>query len=1128
MLKYLNIIEQLSDSDKVHILCDIDLLSDRKYRVMGIPALHIASLDQFCGEDLPTAVAMSNSWDSSMVENAANHLFRSMAEQGVDIAIVPGPKPKINPCRSALSEDSLLAGAMTAAYLRAAAQFGVSVVLDDFYIRPDELLWLDTQPDERMLREQLTQPYQSLISAPACKGVLTATDLEQTGWEQVNAQLRSTLTQDQELFFLCPKVSSRETVRLLSHGGLCLQGSSVALEAALERYKQLETRIAHGDATAEELAQEVALGKAISPDAVNEATDRLLRFLFATKRKPTVSTLPVDPQVFEKAHAASMVLLKNERILPIQKKPSLCILGDIAFQERTSGATLADELSALFTAQGYAITGTARGYDLSQERSYNMAKDALDLTANADVVLLFLGLGQQREKLTHKTSKISIPANQQALLDRLVGVRHKVIAIAPPEYCPDVVLSEHCAALLLSPLHTNHCAKALFDVLTGAVSPNGKLASSVYAHTDELYQQHRTYKFRDGLMTGGFLGYRYYDTAQCPPPFPFGHGLSYNNFSYSQLSISGNVARFTVVNRSKMAGSEIAQIYIGKPQSAVLRPVKELAGFTKITLAPGERKTVEVPFVLPAVYDVPCGCLAEEEGKYTVSVGVSLEHIRLSATITAGSTQVTADGRHLSAYIQTESNILSDHFKLEAKYKTMKKSVFNYILGGLMLLLAVALKVYCGVSRVGTLFFDLFSLILGLVGAGLFVSEAIRQNRIRSQERDAIDDLSQQEFSDRDATVIPSYDAKRMFVKEFDDVESAAQKPQQEGIEGVEADLVAYIDKDQTFPSAIADFTRFAAERGCQFSQETVRDLFSSLASSHLLVLRGMDDATFKKFMSVLSGYFQTNCFIDRVDGSYDKAESVLFRVSGPENKAKTNALLAIEASQNNKHMAHFAGLSHVLPENLPLYFTPYVHFSRNPLGSNHVVAANERGVDTSYHLPRNLWFVLNLEQGKLPHMLPEYVSEVAVVNQFPFESCHAEAHPVHVPSFSYHQLVFLTERAVNRGVIDEAHWRKLDRLEKYVRSHTDFTIANKSWLCMETYAYVYMACQGDVLTALDQAIGTKLMPLVLTAMHNKLTPDDPTLEETIETILGEEWPVRCKKLIRECSVKQGESLSHQ
>ena len=1118
MLKYLNIIQQLSYEDKIRLLCDIELLSDKKYRVMGIPTLHVAPVETVCAQELPSPIALCNSWDTQLVERAAHHRFRTMAEQGVDVALVPGPKLKINPCRSALSEDSLLATAMAAAYLRSAAQFGISVVLKDFAICEDEIEWLDTQPEERMLRQLLVQPYQQLADEAACKGIMTAVDPEQENWTQVNTDLCRTLTAKKEIFFVCAKVSAKNTVRHIQNGGLCFRGSSVALEAALERYKQLANQVTHGVATAEALEGEVALGKAISPERIDEATDRLLRFVFAAKRKPTVSTLPVEPQLPKQLHAASTVLLKNQHALPLKKKTKICIMGDIAFEERAEGVCLADELQQLLGEKGYQITDSLQGYQLAKERSDSMLPYAAELSAKADVVLLFLGLGKQREKTTHTTHKISIPANQQALLDCLAKQKRKIIAIAPPEFCPDVVMPECCAALLLAPLHTDYSAKSLAEILTGEVAPGGKLASSVYCRTDELYTTRRTYKFRDGLKTGGFIGYRYYDIAQCPPPFPFGHGLGFSNFAYSNLRINGSTVQFTVANRGKLPGAEIAQVYIGKETSAVLRPAKELAAFARIELAPGQQKTVQLPFSVPSVYDAQADALLQEEGRYRLSVGSSLCQLPLSGTFTAGNAQLTPDGLCASAYIQSESNILSDHYKLEAKYKTMKKSVFNYIFGGVMLLLAIVLKMYCAYAQIGTTFLDLFALALSAIGIVFLVMEAIRNNRLRSQQRMAIDELSRQEFYEAGAEEVRFYSPEAMFVKEFDEVAAPVQTSKEEAVEGVDANLVAYINKDQDFNSAMEDFARFAFERGCKFSKETIQELFASLSASRLIVVRGMNDSAFKSFLQMLSGYFETATYLDKVDASYDRAESVLFNAS----KEKTNALMAIEAARNKKHLAHFAALNHVTPENLPLYFTPFVNFARNPLGHHQITAENEMGVQVSYQLPQNLWFVLNLAQDKQPDLLPDYVAEVAVVNRFPFDACDAEAHPVHVPSFTYHQLMLLTERAINKGFIQEAQWRKLDSLEKYVGKYTPFAIGNKAWLCMETYAYVYQACQGEAPAALDQAVCAKIMPLVIAAMQNKLAVDDPTLEETVETILGEDCSARCKQLIHECSAKRG------
>ena len=1123
MLQYPNIIQQLSNSDKIQLLCDMQSLADKKYRVLGIPAVTIASVEDYCGKAFPSPVALANAWDGAIAESTAHHIFRKMADEGIDLAIIPGPKPKISPYRAALSEDPLLARTITDSYLRAATQYGISVALDNVCIEDDEIFWLDDQPDARMVQELLVNPYAQAAFAPSCKALITAAETPNEAFAVINDILADTIGRhlpENKCFRLCRSVSAQKIVAYLASGGLCFQGPSLALESALERYIHLEKKVALGTATSEELQQQLLLGQGISPRMLDEAVDRLLQFAFSVKRKPTVNTVSIDPQAAEKALLASTVLLKNSRVLPLKKASSLCIIGDIALQEG-NGTPLAEELTAALTARGFTVTGTARGYDLARERSDELISTATELAEQSNYVLVLLGLGKQREKLASRHNKVSIPANQQALLEQLAQQQKKIIAILPPEYCPDVVNSNHCAAMILCPLDNQHSANTLSDVLSGAKNPCGKLASTVHCNSEQLIFQHCCEKYRDKIQTGIFLGYRCYDTAALVPQFPFGHGLSYSDFAYSQLSISNGTAQFTVTNRSKRSGAEIAQVYVGKADSAVLRPKKELAGFIRIELAPGERKTLQVPIALPAVYQQASDTLVQEKGKYILYVGNSLVNTPLHQAFTAGAETLEPDGKHLSDYIRSESNILTNHFKLEAKYKTMKKSVFHYIAGAVLLLLAIVLKMYCAYTQVESLFFNLFSIALAIAGVAFLVAEAVGRNLQESRERTAIDAKVRDQFAEAGAKTVNEYSAEQMFVQEFDRVEEQVNHTPENAIEGVDADLLAYVDKDLTWQTAQEEFTVFANERGCRFSQETVQDLFASLATSRLLIVRNMDSEQFRKFMLVLTSYFETATYIDRVDASYVRGENLLFNTDAQENRRKTNALLAMETAQNNKHQVHFAALDQVIPENLPLYFSAYMAYVKNPLASHQITAANEYGTEASYHLPQNLWFVLNLASGKTSNHLPGFVCEAAVVNQFPFENCASQGQQTFVRKFSYHQLEFLAEKAVAAHNIPEEQWRKVDRLEKFVSSHTPFAIHNKTWLYLETYAYVSLACQGALTRSFDRAVCAKLMSQIIGAIQGKLTEEDRSLEENVDQILGEEWCESCKKLIRECSTKR-------
>lgn len=1113
MLKYNEIIKQLSDGDKIRILCNIDSLSDKKYRVLGIPAITVASLDHACDAKYPSVAALANIWDDHLIGEAADCIFKEMMDQGADLVMIPGPKARINPYRSAVSEDPQLAEGFSAQLCKSASRFGLSVGIGDFAISADEIEWLDREQDERFLQEYLVKSYRNVCDADANISLMTSTDPEADGYRKVNSYLGEALNKQREktIPLIYKKLSSDKTVRCIGRGGLCFEGSALALESALARYKQLKKAVEHGEATLEDLNAEISGGRAISPDMLDDAVDRLLDFAFAAKRKPAVTDFSVDETIALKACRAATVLLKNkDRILPLSNKVRVGILGDLDHKE-----DFLHDFSASLAEKGFSVVGSEKGYHLSEERSEADLPDALNLAKESDVVILFLGLGAEREKRTAKSGKISIPANQQALLHKLGGQGSKVIAVLPPECSPDVGMPEACNAILFSHIGGRASAIALAEILSGEVSPSGKLAATAYCHTEALYTRFKTYRVRDGLKTGPYIGYRYYDIAEDLPEFPFGHGLSYTKFAYSALSIENGKVQFTVTNTGKCAGGEIAQVYVGIEDSAVLRPKKELCGFIKIDLSAGEKKTVSVPLSIPEVYDVKTNTFVQEMGKYTVYVGASVTDIRLKKTILAGDSTVTRDEKVRSNYIQTESNIISDNFKLEAKTKPMKKSVFNYIVGALALVFAIVLKMYCAYANVGSLFFDGFAIALGIFGVVFFIVEAVRRNRLHSQEREAVEAESQEAFAD--AEKIDIYSANKIFVREFDTVSEEQTSVADDRVEGVEAEKLAYVDKDQNFESAARDFEIFASERGCKIDSETVKNIFASIASSRLIVLYGMKENAFQKLMLLLTGYFESAIHIDSVDSSYTGSGSVLFKNDAAAGRVKTNFLLAMESAGNIKHTIHFAGLDNVAPEALSAYFNPFVNYVKNPLGGNHVSVVNESGAELSYNVPCNLWLVLNLAKGATPDALPDYVAEVASVNRFEFTDCQENAQHTHVRKFSYYQLEHLVERAISKVSVPEELWKKIDRIEEYVRKRSPFVLGNKGWLCLEKYAYTYISCGGDTNDAVDRAAAAKLMAPAVALLRGKIAEEERGLGETVEMILGEERADACKRIVKDC-----------
>ena len=1117
MLKHYDIIGRLSDNDKIHILCDIKCLSDKNYRVLGIPDISTSTLEELLDSDLPSPEALANSWDLPLIGRVADEAFKKaiLGEKG--FVKIPGPKIRINPYRKAISEDPFLASEISKQYVCAGQKADIAVGMSGFGLHSDETEWLDDLPNERFIQEFIVKPYKSAAEGARCAAIFSQSDLAQETYHNVNSSLMDEVSAGNiasGCAAVCNHVSAEKTVSLFTRGGLTFDGEASVLESALSRYKKISRDIEHGNATTEELAIEVGRGRAISPEQLDEALDRLLDFVFKVRRRPTLSTSMADKTLSLEAAAKSVVLLKNQKsILPLKKVAKVGFIGDIGIKE--DGEGFVNKLAVTFAQSGYTSTGVERGYNSNSDRSEELISDAVSLANHSDIVFVFLGeLGANATK-THKTKKLLIPANQQALLDNLKAESQKVVAILPSDYPTDIGIPENCAAILLAPLGVNGIESVLFGTLTGMLNPSGKLANTVYFDTERRYVEYKTHRVRDGIKVGPFVGYRYYDSDSAVEGFPFGHGLSYTHFAYSALTVANGTVTFTVKNDGKAAGTETAQIYVGKSTSNVLRAKKELTGFVRIELQPGERKTLSIPLKLPEVYCEDKKAFVEEAGEYTVYVGSSVADIRLTQHITAGGVHIASDNQKKCDYIHSESNIHSDSFKLEAKSKTMKKSVFNIVAGACSLVLAVILKLYCASNGLDSAFFDIFAIILGIAGIVFFVAEAIRRNQMQIRERAELDKLNNKEFAN--AEQINVYSADEMFVNEFDVAETATTAETDDHAEGIDAEYLQYIDKNQNFEAAAQDFQTFALERGCKFRTDEVKKVFAALAASRLVVVTGMDNNTFKSFMMMLTNYFETSLYIDQADETYVNSDSVLFKTDAQGNRMKTNVNFAIEAARTTRHNIHFAALTNVCGINLPMYFTSFVNYAKNPTASHHITVLNEKNIETSYYLPQNMWFVLNLAENESILSIPDFVLDVATVNSFAFDTCQNAEQYTLVKKFSYYQMDWLTEKTASKVSIDEDTWKKIDRIEEFANAHTPFHIGNKLWLCLEKFAYVYVACGGEKISAIDEALAAKLMIPVMSALQDKLTSEDRSVEDTVETILGDGRADACKKAIKAC-----------
>ena len=1116
MLKYDEIIKKMSDNEKIHILCDIRNLSDKSYRIKGIPELRTDSFESLGAGEFPAPDALANSWDIPLVRNIADILAEKAIKKNTDLITVPSPRPRISPFRKAVSEDPLLSVEIAREYLDAAEGAQISSCIGGFGLNEDEIEFMDTNPDQRFLREFFVGPYQQMLENKKCAALNVFCDPENEAYAQVNTVFAD-LVRSEEGFGgavpVCSRVSPENSVSCVARGQLFFEGSRIALETALSHYNKLNEAISAGTATVQELEDEIAAGRAVSSEMLDVATDRLLDFVFSVKRKHFLANEQTDASIGFRAVSESLVLLKNgKKLLPFSQKQKICLIGDIAF-EGEEGNRQIDVCADLLREREHEIVGMVRGYALNKTRNEDMIEEAVSVAAEADAIVVFLGIGEMRSRRTRFSKRITLPANQMALLDNLAASRNKIIAVLPSDELWDIEIPSYCAAIITMPWRTAYSGSVLADALTGVFNPCGKLANTVYTKTDERYRYHCQEKKRDGTGIGIFLGYRRYDTADEKIDFPFGHGLSYTKFTYSKLSVYEDTVSVTVRNTGKIAGTEIVQVYAGMMYSDVLRPKKELVGFARVTLNPGERQILQIPINLPLVYSDERDQYVKESGDYVISVGASVSDIRLSQTITVFGSSLTPDGKKLSDYIHTKSNILTDNYKLEAKVRNMKKSVFNWIAGCALLVMALVLKMYWTAMESEPRFFIWFELLLCVLGVWIFIVESIHKNELRRRDKELLDRENAALFENADQLV--QYDAAKMFVQEFDRTEEVVPTETEARSEVGDAEYFANVDKERDFEKVASEFEAFALERGCKMHIDSVRKIFAGLASSRLLVFKGMETQNFRTLMRLLSDYFETALYVDDVNDSYTNGESVLFRMDEQGNKIKTGTMMAIEAADNMPQSIYLAGLSNVKCADMESWFAPYMNYINHPIGNVSIRVVNEMLTESFHYIPRNLWFVLNLAEDDLLGNLPEEIAYAAVVDTTSFDACPESEVRTQVSPFGYYQLEYMKDRMSAVCAPSETLWKKIDLLEESVARSADFCIENKHWLGLESFVYAYIACGGNDYEAIDEAVAARLIiPMMLA---RKEAEADTDFESLVEKVFGEEHGEACKKLIRIC-----------
>ena len=654
-MKHPEILQKLSLEQKCALLSGKNTWQTQDYPKQGVPAIwlsdgpnglrkqagaadHLGLNPSVPATCFPTAATMANSWDPELGEEVGRALGEETAANRVNVLLGPGLNVKRSPlCGRSFeyfSEDPYLSGKMAAAYVRGIQENGIAACPKHFAVNSQELRRMASNSvlDERTLRELYLTAFEIVVKEAHPKSIMSAYNRVNDTYANANHHLLVEILRKEWGFdgaVVTDWGGSNDHVEGVKNGST-LEMPSPGLGGA----RKLLKAVAEGSLT----EQEIDL-------RVDELLELVLSTTAAMEKAPRKFDEKAHHELARRAAAESIVLLKNEGgILPLKHGKKVALIGDFALTPRYQGAgssmvnpTRVDSLKDAMEAAELEMIGYCAGYERSGKPNKAYLDEAVSQAKMADVVILCIGLDESSESEGLDRTHIGIPAVQKQLLDAVTAANPNVVAVVSAGSVIETDWTEKCRAVVHGYLGGQAGAGAMMEVLTGWQNPCGKLAETIplrYEDTPAARYfpgKKQNAEYREGL----YVGYRYYETANKAVRYPFGYGLSYTTFAYSDLKVNAENVTFTLTNTGSVAGAEIAQLYVAKPDATVFRPAKELKGFAKVFLKAGKSKTVTIPLDDKTFryWNVTTDRWEVEGGSYQLLVGANVQDIRLTAEI---------------------------------------------------------------------------------------------------------------------------------------------------------------------------------------------------------------------------------------------------------------------------------------------------------------------------------------------------------------------------------------------------------------------------------------------------------------------------------------------------------------
>lgn len=664
------IVSQLTLEEKASLCSGFDFWHTKGIERLGIPSLlvtdgphglrkqlegadHLGLFNSVPATCFPSAVGLASTWNKELIQKVGIALGEECQAENVAVLLGPGANIKRSPLCGRnfeyFSEDPYLSSEMAANHIKGVQSQGVGTSLKHFAANNQEHRRMSTDAivDERTLREIYLASFEDAVKQAQPWTVMAAYNKVNGKYASENDYLLNDILKDEWGF-----------------EGIVVSDWGAVNERVTGLKNGLELEMPSSYGIGEKKIIEAVNNGQLHEEKLNNAVERILNIIFKaveSKKENAVYDQEGHHQLAREAATESMVLLKNEdRILPLKKAGTVAIIGGFTKKPRYQGGgsshinptKLENILEEIEKVSGENTNVCfAEGYHLESDCfDQYLINEAKKVAAGADTAILFVGLPDRYESEGYDREHLRMPENHIQLIHAVAEVQSNIVVVLSNGAPIEMPWIEKAKGILEGYLGGQALGGAIADILFGDANPSGKLAETF----PKVLSDNPSYlnfpgegdkvEYREGV----FVGYRYYDKKGIEPLFPFGFGLSYTSFEYSNLSINKNEIQDTesvsvsvnVKNTGSVAGKEIVQLYVKDIASTVIRPDKELKGFEKVELLPGEEK--QVFFTLDkrafAYYSVELKDWHVETGEFEIIVGKSSREIVLKNSIYVHST----------------------------------------------------------------------------------------------------------------------------------------------------------------------------------------------------------------------------------------------------------------------------------------------------------------------------------------------------------------------------------------------------------------------------------------------------------------------------------------------------------